>query len=397
MEISETTGTIINGLEPYAEFITKLPKSIHNCIMDLYDDIADGYKYLHKLRKNNQITSNLLPMSNNITKSLQGKYFPEEIRKYIITNMKQMLVYNVNVGNRPITIEFGISEHQLGDLECFEEYVNFMVIWLYVCDVYAKETCAKTLNVRIFLTEFIKELPSQSNVTLGPVNVNTGYAYYCANNGQITLYRKEEWKKVFIHETFHAFGLDFSCTHELTSRMKKLFPIKSDHNISEAYTEAWARICNSAMCAYLCLCGKPNRTKYMQAVKFNVGIERMFSIIQSHKVLKHMGLVYENLINSNDTDNMLRLNLYREDSNVLAYYVVTSLILFDYPRFIAWCKKHNTTLLRYRASEANSLSFATMIEELARSPKYLSFIKDIEHVKIKGLGNSLRMSAIEGL
>ena len=398
MDVSDRTGIILDALEPRAQFINTLPEGVASSLMELYGDISQGYRSLAKLRRAGKPMGNIVAVKEDIAKSLEGRFFPAEIRKHVAAHVKHNLVYKVTIDERPITIEFGLSEDQLGELEEYAAYVDFILLWLHVCGVYAKDTCAKSLTVRMFLTDFPKLLPAENRVTLGPVNVNTGYSYFCAAKGEIVLYRKEEWKKVFIHETFHAYGLDFSCdANILVSRMKKLFPVRSEHKVSEAYTETWARICNSAMCAYLYTSGKLTRATYMQNVLFNIGIERMYAAVQCRKVLSHMGLVYDSLVGDSDTNTVLRANLYKEDSNVLAYYIITAVLLSDYPRFISWCRTNNTTLLRFRATDANWSSFAEMVEELAVSRGFMNLMRDVGPTKIHGMGESLTMSAVEGL
>jgi hypothetical protein len=110
-----------------------------------------------------------------------------------------------------------------------------------------------------------------------------------------------------------------------------------------------------------------------------------------------MGLVYDSLVGDGDTNAVLRANLYKEDSNVLAYYVITAALLSDYPRFISWCRTHNTALLRFRATDANWSSFAEMVEELAVSRGFLNIMRDIGPTKVPGMEESLTMSAVEGL
>lgn len=398
MDISDRTSIILDALEPRAQFINTLPEGVARSLGELYRDISHGRRSLAKLRRAGKPMGNIVAVKEDITRSLTGKFFPDDIRKHIAAHVKNLLVYNVTVDERPITIEFGLSEDQLCELEDYGGFVDFILLWLHVCGAYAKDTCTKSLTVRLFMTDFTKLLPTEYRVTLGPVNVNTGYSYFCAAKGEIVLYRKEEWKKVFIHETFHAYGLDFSYdAKKLVSRMKKLFPVRSEHNVSEAYTETWARICNSAMCAYLCTSGKPTRATYMQNVLLNIGIERMYAAVQCRKVLAHMGLVYDSLVGDSDTNTMLRANLYKEDSNILAYYIITAALLSDYPRFISWCRTNNTTLLRFRATDANWSSFAHMIEELAVSRGFLKLMKDIGPINIPGMEESLTMSAVDGL
>jgi hypothetical protein len=59
------------------------------------------------------------------------------------------------------------------------------------------------------------------------------------------LYRMEEWFKVFIHETFHCLGLDFSGMNVSNSNKQilQLFPGCSrdmDVRVYETYCEIWA-------------------------------------------------------------------------------------------------------------------------------------------------------------
>ena len=47
---------------------------------------------------------------------------------------------------------------------------------------------------------------------LEPININGGVSNVCVKNSlsEIVIFRREEWFKVLIHETFHNYGLDFS-------------------------------------------------------------------------------------------------------------------------------------------------------------------------------------------
>lgn len=400
MEVSDRTGKIIQALEPHMEFLHVPPHRVLLSLMGLYKDIAKGAKVVSKLRRAGQLVGNLVPVPKGLDTRLKGgSYFPSAIKEHIVAHTKHLLIYKATIDGREISIEFGITEDQLGDLDRYEEYADFMVQWLYVCGIYSKDKCARTLDVRMFLTGYEKLLPDKANTVLGPANVNTGYSYFCAPIGEIVLYRSEEWKKVFIHETFHAYGLDFGCSNTgMVERIKAIFPVKSEFNISEAYTETWARICNSAMCAYSCVSGKPTEDKFMQAVQFNIGVERMYAAIQCAKVLKHMGLDYGSLIDTTtQTSALLRTNLYRENSNVLAYYVITASLLSSYPQFITWCRRHNTVLLRFRSTEKNFKSFTDLIEESARSKEFLALLESMKSVNMSHMKNSLTMSAIEGV
>ena len=72
--------------------------------------------------------------------------------------------------------------------------------------------------------------------------VNSGFT----DGTFITLYRTEENLKVLIHELFHSLCLDFSSVkyEDLRTKMKGIFDVKSEFEISESYSEYWATILN---------------------------------------------------------------------------------------------------------------------------------------------------------
>ena len=94
--------------------------------------------------------------------------------------------------------------------------------------------CAKKLDIYLYFTPFKKTLPTRNTEILNVKHVNTAFAFQCAPSGEIVIYRKEEWMKVFIHETFHSFGLDIDAHSEniikkdrITSQAKFLKTLKS--------------------------------------------------------------------------------------------------------------------------------------------------------------------------
>ena len=75
---------------------------------------------------------------------------------------------------------------------------------------YEIDDCVKNLDVDIFLTKQKKTLPEIKDKVIGPKNVNTAYTYRCVHGStSIKLYREEDLMKVFFHETFHTFNMDF--------------------------------------------------------------------------------------------------------------------------------------------------------------------------------------------
>lgn len=296
-----------------------------------------------------------------------GRYFPQQIQDYISANEKYQLIFSCqNVGNREINIIFTIfSEEDKNNIEKYVSYANAMYMWLYICAKYATKNCSKTLDIYLYQTPFTKNLPENMTTILGPEHVNTAFTYACMPRGQMLIFRDEEWFKVFLHETFHSYGLDFT-THEeteLKKHMYNLFPINSEFDMYEAYTETWARIMNCALCGFNTLANKKDKKAFIENTTFCIEMERMFAIYQCNKMLGFMGLQYQD-IHLNGSNNINGNNLYRENTHVFAYYVMTAIFLNDYQGFLVWCQTHNTALLKFERTQPVFKAFADYIESI---------------------------------
>jgi len=222
------------------------------------------------------------------------------------------------------------------------EQVRRAFVWLRICAKYASPRCAETLDVYLFLTPFAKTLPLTPGATLSVEHVNTAFTRPCHGHGEIVVYRAEEWFKVFLHETFHAFGFDFGTdglTKAAKERLQHIFPIASKLDINESYTEVWARIVNCAMQSFYAL-PKLNQNEkaketFMNYLEFSLNLERMFAIYQSQKMLEHMGLTFENFCKHPYAAR------YKENSHIFAYYIVTAVLLNNLPTFLQWCQTQN--------------------------------------------------------
>ena len=126
-------------------------------------------------------------------------------------------------------------------------------MWIYILNQYSSKICAKTITVYFYFTSLEKKLPKSAVSVLDEIHINTAFTTTCPRDSEIVIYRKEEWFKVFMHETFHNFGLDFSdmnndiCTRDILN----IFPIDSKVNLYESYAEFWAEIMNALFCSFL--------------------------------------------------------------------------------------------------------------------------------------------------
>ena len=66
-----------------------------------------------------------------------------------------------------------------------------------------------------------------------------------------------------------------------------------------------------------------------------------------------MGLNYGNLYKNDSISISYRKILYKEDTNVLAYYIIKTIMLFNSDDFLKWCLLNNATILKFDKTEQN--------------------------------------------
>ena len=394
MNFTEESEDITKLLLPMFDnvLVKKSPlkqKKIDNILKIIYNDIklADIWasaeytlNKIHSYLKKDGSKEKLIPrwLLN------ESKYIPDFIRDYITKNLDGYMVYTCTIGDREVEIYFGLlHESDFNSLGKFDKYIKKMIVWLKIAFQYAPSMCSKKLKIYGFLTPFKKKLPGNQFTTLSHDHCNSAVTTSCTPHGEIIIYRKEEFIKVFIHETFHTLGLDFS-KMQLTNFNKKigqLFPINSEFNLFEAYAEFWASTMNGLISAYF-LTDKKEEEEFYLYGEFCMRFEQIFSLFQMIKILDFMGLTYKNLYNNDNISNSIRRYLFKEKTNVFAYYIIKSVLLYNNADFLVWCKKHNNNLLSFNKTNHNLDSFMQFIISTYKNPQ---FLRDIEkmHVFLK--------------
>lgn len=304
--------------------------------------------------------------------------FPKEIREQIDEHATYDLCYTFSLLTRQIEIHFILEETEtsIADLNIaqYNEYIDKILVWLYIVDDYASKLCSEKLTVFIYFTSLNKVLPSTSISILNQNNVNTAFTYTCPKVSEIIVYRKEEWFKVFMHETFHNFALDFSDmnTEACNQRILSVFKVESDVNLFEAYTEFWAKMWNAGFSSYYLRehkkdndgnNGNNGKKEFLTNFDFFIQCERTFGFFQMVKALDFMGLKYADLYSKNAQSESMRDTLYKEQTNVLAYYIITTILINNYQGFLIWCDNNNTSLIQFKKTTSNLNSFCTFIEK----------------------------------
>jgi hypothetical protein len=344
-------------------------KKISKIITHLYEELKKAGKYIDtNLLKEIQ---NPLIKENSISKpkSFHDSSFPEKIMAHINSSIKREICYTFSLFSRTIKVYFLLEN--IDSTFDFTKYIRNMLLWFYLLNNHASPECSKTISVFIYLTSLTKQLPSEHGMPMNQYHANTGFTRTCVVNSEIVIYRKEEWFKVFIHESFHNFALDFSDmdVSSLNTKILTLFPIKSDVTIFEAYTEFWAEIMNAVLCSYII---SSDFNNYLINCEFFINMERHFGFLQMVKILDHLGhLKYDNIISNS---NIEKREKYSEETNVLSYYIITMVLMNNFTDFILWCQLHNKSLFQFTKSEKNLDLFFDFIRANYKTESLLNMV-----------------------
>jgi len=394
----------------------KTSKQTHNIFEYLLEQLTKSDKYVRKLRGTFQPTVSQIKNMNDIPKSsiFTDGATPKHIEDYIHAHSLYSIKYKFSLFHRKIQIFFITTNHN--KIAVYNEYAERMLMWLYILHTQSSKICSVNLNVFVYFTSMEKLLPhphgEHKHSILDENNVNTAYTYTCRSNNDIVIYRKEEWFKVFIHETFHGFGLDFSGKDDYNTkeRILQIFNVNSSVNLFEAYTEFWARIMNAVFTSYYITIGtkrlgnvyidKNHTSVFIEKCEMFIYLEQIYSCFQMVKVLNYMSVKYEDLMNFSRNSSVKMK--YRENTNVLAYYVITNILMFYYQDFFQWLKINNVSLFQSNHNHPSyQMNLCNFISSHYNRPDFIKGIRCLqdsllqlkkEHVNLR---NNLRMTLCE--
>ena len=91
-----------------------------------------------------------------------------------------------------------------------------------------------------------------------------------------------------------------------------------------------------------------------------------------------MGLRYKDLVSDGKMAKSLKNLLYKEDTNVLAYYVIKCVLLFDYDKFLFWCEKYNISAIKFDKNQLNLRRFGNFFESMYKNRRLTNNILEME-------------------
>jgi len=309
----------------------------------------------------------IFPESINLTESDMNiirtarmyPHIPDKIRKeFESTSQRGIKCESELLRGRKAVIY--ISAHSCSRNE-MKSYLIDILAWLNFVSGIASPDCSKILNVYLLLTDERKRLPMVDTEPIDEIHANTAFTTSCSEMNDIFVYRREEWFKVLMHETFHCFGLDFSSSNgdKSNEHILSIFPAvdpNTDVRLYETFCEMWAEVFHLMFCLF----PKFNRfseKRYRQALLR----EQRFSICQSNKILRRAGYRYNEILTFPSSP------LYKENTPALSYYVIKSILLWNLDRFVKWCSKYGTGKVPIQFKMNHIDQYCDLVEEMTQN------------------------------
>jgi hypothetical protein len=113
----------------------------------------------------------------------------------------------------------------------------------------------------------------------------------------------------------------------------------------------------------------------VKKIEHDLRMERAFSLFQTIKLLRHFKMKYSDFVNG---DVNVR-SKYREHTAVFSYFILKSVLMFNYGKFIEWCMINNRGSLHFETPETNILKYAReLILGQYSDPLFLRAIEVVE-------------------
>jgi hypothetical protein len=342
--------------------------------------------FFHKLQAAHHEFSKLKLTSTPVAnaKGSMFDYIPDKIRSLIGNNYKMNMI-TMKFTHRTINV-------YISQVENLAKCIYQIYLWFHLADNYADHKCSKNMNVFLYLTNHKKILPVDGS-PINQINANTAFTTYCSESTDIHIYRKEEWFKVLIHESFHNMGLEFSplANDNTNKQILSIFPVKSVVNLGESYAEIWAEMLNCAIVSFITTKSKSNGTLMLSKLEKLLNIETKFSLLQCAKVLRYNNMEYSDFFTSDDT----KRRRYAENTNVLSYYIIKTILIYNKNAFIRWCIQNNRNVLDFRKTTTNVDKYCALIKRLHREPTFIANMQTVANIHVGFDDTSLRMTVIE--
>jgi len=310
-------------------------------------------------------------INNETIKDINNfSHYPNKVQNHILElTDKSLYTFNLSLHKHQFKCNIILEKEKPLKL-IMDEYVKYMYYWLFIATSLCNKKCSSSMNIYIFATSLMKELPEDSSV-LSHNNCNTAFTTSCNIHTDLHIFRKEEWFKVFIHETFHNLGLDFSGIDNISnSILQKVFAVNSDIRAYESYTEIFAEL---IMVLMYCSEKTNAQEELIKMWKQEMKLEQQFSLFQAGKILKHYNLNYTDLFKKQNS-----IIKYAENTQVFSYYILKLILIYHINDFLEWGVSHNNNIVQFKQTEQNIVSFCQFLIERYDNPNLISHLNEMK-------------------
>jgi len=308
-------------------------------------------------------------------------HIPKVIREEIENKRGIYLQYEFSITNIKIrTFKLQIYYPQSTIPTNNEEIISKILLWLHVITKYSTVDCNDVIEIFIYMTDHIKMLPSSLSASkrdkIKEMHMNTAFTVHCQ---ELVIYRKEDFFKTFIHETFHNLGMDFSrmttqiSNEILYSEFRNISRI--DYKLYETYCETWAEIWNIIIQMYF-TSPATSVASLLKDIELKYQHDYIFTIFQQCKILSYYRIPrYKELGN----DRRKRGFDTTETTPIFSYLVWKSIYFCHINEFIMWCEINNErNILEFTKTEKNVINYTQFLIDFNKDRKYLSNVEYME-------------------
>jgi hypothetical protein len=392
-------------------FSIKNNSTMRNFLTYIYLQFIEVSKFINTLNITNsrrEITNVGAKINIIIKEHLSTSiYIDSSIITYISNNLNncKIISYENIIDNKKFVLEFIVYDKI--NINNLDKIVKNMLIFLQILIKISNNSnneineCSKDgISITFFLTPFLKKLnitetETKTKETLGAKNVNSGFNYICLNSGSIFIYRKEDFFKVFVHESVHGYGIDralhidFS-KNENYNKFLKLFAFANIHTtnvgINEAITEFWTSL------LYLCINSyqdSKNLSSFISNFERLYKLELVHALYQISKILHYNNLTYNSFIKNSNSK-------YRENSHIFSYFIVKTMMLLNHEHMLnsqlfelnnifklEHIKSNSFINIKLKSDTSNLNKLFANLYDYARDPLFIKImnIVEIEHIK----------------
>tara|TARA_B100000963_G_C22616881_1_gene667819 strand:- start:987 stop:2054 length:1068 start_codon:yes stop_codon:yes gene_type:complete len=291
------------------------------------------------------LSSQVKISQDDIRNEFISRFTPSHILADILKNYIKNCVFKFRYNTHLITINYFYKESI--------DYNDIILLGIKSL-VFCEQNGFKS-NIRLLYIPHHDKKKLDSNNTIGPSSVNSGFTTFELNGDRtIVIFRKEEAEKLLIHELVHYLGLDYNNHYldqiEINSKFMSDFDIVSNSNninTFEAYTDFIAILYNNI---YDSILNNDDLEKRLDN-------EIRFQKYQVHKILNKFDMIHplKKLNNGNKIS---------QSTNVVSYYILKLGIMSNYMETInrftlgkSWSKNKIREFYNYAISKLENIGF----------------------------------------